>query len=741
MTVTDLAAERAHRLTVIIAAEQAIEAEARGRFAALLAAIAKDVLGHGPNHVDLTQNRNQINELWLGLLMRVTIPAANLFKSRFLGTGAPRVRLASASEAFVGNVTKRLSGVPSEVYAVLSATRDELLRNGASETEIEASLSREITPGNAEYEARVDSVASRMARTTAIAAFNAGDQAGFAAIAEHDKVPMATKRWLSSHDARVRPTHAEADADPANQQVPGDGNFTVGGFQALYPGDPNLPASESVNCRCTALYTDPNGTLVTDLANGDAVPENIVAAAAGLPNGFRGPIAALDVPTGDRRQLQTPEGGIKTREYPLSLTMNHVGDPTGYPVIGHLDRVWAQEGLLWGEGPFDLGGESGREAARQLHEGHMNTVSIDPDMVVAAVNTYDSEGNLISSDQLSAEESEHFRLAKGAFSIDQLRTLRGQLCEDMAEEEPNTYVLAFTDWRLAGLAMVPIPAYTQARIEPVYDYVASSPMAGDAIVSAVGGQIFHKEFFGNPKFTQYTPPTIDENGHFYGHVREHGTCYQYGGGAGDGGFCLEPPDSACGYAKFEQHGAKMDDGSIARVGAITFGDGHESRGSLKASQKHYNDVSTICAKANAGTDEFGVWVNGEIVAAFRETAYDIMLAPYSGHWEPDADNNGYLEMMAVHFVVTPGYRTRRIVAGFDDAGQPNSLIITTYPNEAAAPDAPAAAPAPLSRAAVVAAINDLNRAAALSHRIKLDTQDAVDRRVARALARIGRLTT
>ena len=27
---------------------------------------------------------------------------------------------------------------------------------------------------------------------------------------------------------------------------------------------------------------------------------------------------------------------------------------------------------------------------------------------------------------------------------------------------------------------------------------------------------------------------IDENGHVYGHVRQHGTCYQYGGGAGDG---------------------------------------------------------------------------------------------------------------------------------------------------------------------------------------------------------------
>lgn len=811
MTTDIREAERLRRLAILVKFERGIEAETRRQYAVLLAAIADDILKDKAILAairDPNRGRNQANALWNKLLGSVLGRIGALFTQRFKGTGAPKVRLAKAQETFLTGMASRLSSVPGEVYADLDRIVADGVRSGLTEIQIQDQLRAELTPGHAEYEARLDSVASRVARTTAIAAFNAGDQQGFIAISEHDGVPMATKSWLSSHDTKVRATHVEADADPSNHDIPADADFTVGGFSAPYPGAANLPAHEAVNCRCTAIYRE-NGSLVASIVTrGDAVttPETIIAAVSGLPNGFRGPIAALDVPTGDKRRLCTPDGGIKTREYPLSLTMNHVGDPTGYPVIGHLDRVWnGGDGLLYGEGPFDLNGQAGMEAARQLHEGHMNTVSIDPDMVVAAVNTYDAEGALVSSDQLSTEEAEYFRLAKGVFEIGQLRAFRGLAVEDVSPEAVEvSYELAFTDWRMAGLAMVPIPAYSQARIQPVYDYAPSQPGdldaivsasgkkalskadhdylhakiahhhhaiamahgylanpnaqdqetrdiangvdsdqqadiaeaqgalggaapsggAGMALVAAAGGQVFNAAFFGDPKFTEYTPPTVDEDGHFYGHVREHGTCYQYGNGAGDGGFCLEPPDSACGYAKFEQHAAKLNDGRTIRVGAITFGDGHYSQGSLKASVAHYNDVATIAAKVNAGTDEFGIWVNGQVLDEYEHKAYDLLLSPLSGHWEPDADNRGHLEMIAAHIVVTPGYRARRIVAGFDDAGQPNSLIITTYPTPRTQ-EAVTVVNAPRPRAALIAAMNDLKRADELNVRILAGTERSI----------------
>lgn len=687
---------RLRRLAIVVRAEREIAAETRRQYAKLLEAIAADVLhGNAPvvAAVDPGQNRNQINALWSTLTDAIMTKVLKLFKTRFLGTGADETRLSSMAQRFSDTVTRRLEGVPNEVYTDLARIEGNMLRAGASESMIRETFAAELTPGHPEYDKRLDVVASRVGRTTAVAAFNAGDQAGFETLSEQGAY---TKRWLSSHDSRVRPTHVEADTDPANRQVPIDGFFHVGGFSAQFPGDPSLPPQEATNCRCTALWSRPDGTIVASVTTQGAA---VTTPETTLPDGWRGPIAALDVDTSDRRHLATPAGGIKTRAYPLTLTANHVGDSTGYPTVGSVDAVWMQDGLLYGEGRFDLGGEHGQNAARQLAEGFLNRVSIDPVEVTAEQRAFSADGTRLE-------------LAEG---------------DEMPEDSYT--VTVFTDWTLAGLAMVPIPAYTQAAIEPVYGYEPSQNVPDPAVVAAVGGQIFHKAFFGDPKFTKPTPLTIDENGHVYGHVREHGTCYQYGNGAGDGGFCLEPPDSACGYAKFELHGAKMDDGSIARVGALTFGSGHESRGSLKASVKHYNDVATMAAKVNAGTDEFGVWINGEVLDEYADKAYDLLLSPLSGHWEPDADNGGHLEMIAAHVVVTPGYSVRRIVAGFDDAGQPNSLILTNYPAEiVAASVEETGGPALVRpRGVLLGAMNELKRAQELVARIEAGTYNAAAR--------------
>lgn len=58
------------------------------------------------------------------------------------------------------------------------------------------------------------------------------------------------KRWLAAHDARTRPSHAAADG----QRVAFDQPFTVGGAELAYPGDPNGPAREVINCRCTTVW-------------------------------------------------------------------------------------------------------------------------------------------------------------------------------------------------------------------------------------------------------------------------------------------------------------------------------------------------------------------------------------------------------------------------------------------------------------------------------------------------------
>lgn len=60
------------------------------------------------------------------------------------------------------------------------------------------------------------------------------------------------KQWLATEDSRVRPTHAAAN----RQTVGMDEKFKIGGALMKYPGDPNGPAHEVINCRCTVAYIE-----------------------------------------------------------------------------------------------------------------------------------------------------------------------------------------------------------------------------------------------------------------------------------------------------------------------------------------------------------------------------------------------------------------------------------------------------------------------------------------------------
>ena len=84
-----------------------------------------------------------------------------------------------------------------------------------------------------------------IARTETMRASNAGTTQLFG------EWGVRKKEWLSTKDDRTRDSHL---AKPPSGQVVGIGeSFDVGGYKAEYPGDPSLPAEESINCRCTTL--------------------------------------------------------------------------------------------------------------------------------------------------------------------------------------------------------------------------------------------------------------------------------------------------------------------------------------------------------------------------------------------------------------------------------------------------------------------------------------------------------
>jgi len=84
-----------------------------------------------------------------------------------------------------------------------------------------------------------------IARTEIISASNAGSDLGARSTGLN-----LNKEWIATPDGRERETHGEA-----NGQVVGMGElFIVGGQEAKYPGDPNLSAEESIQCRCTHAF-------------------------------------------------------------------------------------------------------------------------------------------------------------------------------------------------------------------------------------------------------------------------------------------------------------------------------------------------------------------------------------------------------------------------------------------------------------------------------------------------------
>lgn len=87
--------------------------------------------------------------------------------------------------------------------------------------------------------------AQTIARTETHTAANVGSEAAA------DATGLALeKEWLSTEDARVRPTHAEADG----QRVEKDADFIVGGERLRFPGDPKGSAGNIINCRCIVLW-------------------------------------------------------------------------------------------------------------------------------------------------------------------------------------------------------------------------------------------------------------------------------------------------------------------------------------------------------------------------------------------------------------------------------------------------------------------------------------------------------
>ena len=90
--------------------------------------------------------------------------------------------------------------------------------------------------------------ATMLARTDLIGTANATSHAQVEAIPDGPKY----KTWLSARDDRVRPSHVDANG----QTQPLDEPYDLDGVPLMFPGDPEGPDGEVINCRCVSVFTD-----------------------------------------------------------------------------------------------------------------------------------------------------------------------------------------------------------------------------------------------------------------------------------------------------------------------------------------------------------------------------------------------------------------------------------------------------------------------------------------------------
>lgn len=183
----------------------------------------------------------QARPLWDALVASLVLPKLlDLYKTRLSQISAPFREPTYA--AFEQRVTEFLHRAPDRFFALAQEIVGLGITNGASVTEMRAELRAELP-----------NLVPSVAKNTGLAL--GGDVYNTATIDGYETLTILggrsyVKSWLSCRDDRVRLTHAEADVDPANNKIPLQQKFVVGGSFADHPRDPALPLSEVMGCRC-----------------------------------------------------------------------------------------------------------------------------------------------------------------------------------------------------------------------------------------------------------------------------------------------------------------------------------------------------------------------------------------------------------------------------------------------------------------------------------------------------------
>jgi hypothetical protein len=341
-----------------------------------------------------------------------------------------------------------------------------------------------------------------------------------------------------------------------------------------------------------------------------------------------------DLESGDGRKFK--KNAIEIRELPLPLMwqIKSAEGHNGSVVVGRIDHMERVEnGIGNATGVFDSGAY-GREAERLVREGFIRGVSADLDQFEASQHTVelsdDEDAGKIGTDKLM---------------ITHARVMAVTLVPKPAFQECQIY-LVDSDKKQEDI-VIPDGVYVDEM-----DPIEASALVACGLVAGSVPVTPPRSWFDNPKLTQATPLTVDDDGRVFGHIAAWHVDHI------GMSFGTRPPRSKSKYAYFHTGVVRTEDGTDMPVGQLTLAGGHASlEASAAEAARHYDDTASAIADVHAGEDAFGIWVSGALrPGTTPEQVRALRASAPSGDWRPI---KGQLELVAVCQVNVPGFPIAR----------------------------------------------------------------------------------
>jgi len=341
-----------------------------------------------------------------------------------------------------------------------------------------------------------------------------------------------------------------------------------------------------------------------------------------------------DLESGDGRKFK--KGAIEIRELPLPLMwqIKSAEGHNGSVVVGRIDTMERVEnGIGNATGVFDSGAY-GQEAERLVREGFIRGVSADLDQFEASQHTVEL-----------SEDEDAGKIGTDKLMITHARVMAVTLVPKPAFQECQIY-LVNNDKKQEDI-VVPDGIYVDEM-----DPIEASALVACGLVAGSVPVVPPRSWFDNPRLTQATPLTVDDDGKVFGHIAAWHVDHI------GMSFGTRPPRSKSKYAYFHTGVIRTDDGKDMPVGQLTLAGGHASlEASAAEASRHYDDTASAIADVHAGEDAFGIWVAGSLRPGVTpEQVRALRASAPSGDWRPI---KGQLELVAVCQVNVPGFPIAR----------------------------------------------------------------------------------